>query len=374
MDAMKRSSNKALLTICLLGFVYVWATIADVALNLSDKFTDSVKLALIVALCLIVSRSGRTFFEFTNTKTVFLISMSLLVLIHVTELTEEFPLFGPVPLIGEMTTAKRIYETALMCGIICSFLGGIYLSLFEINRARKQLSEANHLLYEDRSQLKSLVSQLSLTEERERRRMATELHDQISQTLVFSKIKLDELHQSATSSELTKALDEICNNINQVIQDTRTLTFDLSSPILNEIGLEAAVAEWLDVQVREKHGIETEFVDDGQQKPLDGDIRALLFRNVRELLVNVIKHADAHKVKVSFRRVNEHIHIDVEDDGKGFDSIKAISTGIEDTKFGLFSIRQRLEQLGGQFEIDSEEKRGSKIMMTAPLKLIKSQS
>jgi signal transduction histidine kinase len=370
MDAMKRSSNKALLTICLLGFVYVWATIADVALNLSDKFTDSVKLALIVALCLIVSRSGRTFFEFTNTKTVFLISMSLLVLIHVTELTEEFPLFGPVPLIGEMTTAKRIYETALMCGIICSFLGGIYLSFFEINRARKQLSEANHLLYEDRSQLKSLVSQLSLTEERERRRMATELHDQISQSLVFSKIKLDELHQSATSSELTKALDEICNNINQVIQDTRTLTFDLSSPILNEIGLEAAVAEWLDVQVREKHGIETEFVDDGQQKPLDGDIRALLFRNVRELLVNVIKHADAHKVKVSFRRVNEHIHIDVEDDGKGFDSVKVISTGIEDTKFGLFSIRQRLEQLGGEFEIDTEERRGSKITMTAPLKKV----
>jgi signal transduction histidine kinase len=233
--------------------------------------------------------------------------------------------------------------------------------------------KAEEKLLDYQAKLKSLASQLSVTEERERRRIATELHDQIGQTLVFSKIKLDELHQSATSGELTKALDEIRNNIGQIIQDTRTLTFDLSSPILNEIGFEMAVAEWLDVQIHEKYGIKTEFEDDGQQKPLDDDIRALLFRNVRELLVNVIKHADAHKVTVSIRRVNEQIHIDVEDDGKGFDSVKAISTGIEDTKFGLFSIRQRLEQLGGQFEIDSEPGRGSKITMTAPLKLTKSK-
>jgi PAS domain S-box-containing protein len=240
-----------------------------------------------------------------------------------------------------------------------------------LNIMARKKAEEKLLGYQ--TKLKSLASQLSVTEERERRRIATELHDQIGQTLVFSKLKLDELQQTATSRELTKALDEICNNIDQVIQDTRTLTFDLSSPILNEIGLEAAVAEWLDVQVREKHSIETEFVDDGQQKPLDDDIRALLFRNVRELLVNVIKHADAQNVKVSVRRVNEHIHIDVEDDGKGFDSVKVISTGIEDTKFGLFSIRQRLEQLGGQFEIDSEPGRGSKITMTAPLKLTNSK-
>jgi PAS domain S-box-containing protein len=218
------------------------------------------------------------------------------------------------------------------------------------------------------AQLKSLASQLSVTEERERRRIATELHDQIGQSLVFSKIKLDELHQSATSSELTKALDQIRNNIGQIIQDTRSLTFELSSPILNELGLEAAVAEWLDVQIREKYSIETEFEDDGQQKPLDEDIQALMFRNVRELLVNVIKHANANKVKVSIGRVNEQIHIDVEDDGKGFDAVKVTSSAAKDTKFGLFSIRQRLEQLGGHFEIDSEPGRGSKFSMTVPLK------
>jgi PAS domain S-box-containing protein len=247
----------------------------------------------------------------------------------------------------------NIKNRKVLCGIIR-----------DITERRK----VEQKVLENQAQLKSLASQLSITEERERRRIATELHDQIGQSLVFSKIKLDELHQSATSNKLTKALDEICNNIGQIIQDTRTLTFDLSSPILNELGLEAAVADWLDVQIQAKHGIETEFEDDGQQKPLDDDIRALLFRNVREMLVNVIKHAHAHKVKVSIRRVNEHIHIDVEDDGKGFDCVKVTLRASEETKFGLFSIRQRLEQLGGHFEIDSEPGRGSKFTMTVPIK------
>jgi signal transduction histidine kinase len=271
---------------------------------------------------------------------------------------------------NEPGRVEVLYEGTYYEGIWVPLTEELYVHyIFDISdRKRSEIK-----IIEDREQLKSLASQLSITEERERRRIATELHDQIGQSLVFTKIKLDELHHSVTSGEVTKALDEICNNIGQIIQDTRTLTFDLSSPILNEIGLEAAVADWLDVQIQAKHGIETEFVNDGQQKPLDDDIRALLFRNVRELLVNVIKHADAQNVKVSVRRVNEHIHIDVEDDGKGFDSVKVISTGIEDTKFGLFSIRQRLEQLGGQFEIDSEPGRGSKITMTAPLKLTNSK-
>jgi len=257
------------------------------------------------------------------------------------------------------------YEDTYYEGIWVPLTEELYVHyIFDISdRKRAELK-----IVENRQQLKSLASQLSITEERERRRIATELHDQIGQSLVFSKIKLDELHQSATSSELTKALDEICNNIGQIIQDTKTLTFDLSSPILNEIGLEAAISDWLDVQIEAKHGIETEFVDDGQQKPLDDDIQALLFRNVRELLVNVIKHAKANKVKVSISRVEEQIHIDVEDDGKGFDSVKVASGATEETKFGLFSIRERLEHLGGSFEIDSKPGSGSKFLMTAPIK------
>ena len=239
------------------------------------------------------------------------------------------------------------------------YADGVFFDITERKKAEEKLLDYQ-------AQLKSLASQLSLVEEHERRRMAMVLHDQIGQSLVFSKIKLDELHHSATSTELTKALDEICINIGQIIQDTRTLTFDLSSPILNELGFEAAVTNWLDEQIQEKHGIKTEFEDDGQPKPLDEDIQALLFRNVRELLINVVKHANAQNVKVSVRKVDDLINISVEDNGKGFDPNEIASKAT----FGLFSIRERLVQLDGSFEIKSEPGHGSKFTITAPLKRV----
>lgn len=236
--------------------------------------------------------------------------------------------------------------------------------LFDITNRKR----AEQRVLDDRAQLKSLASQLSCTEEREKHRLATALHDQVGQSLVFSKFKLDELRTSEPSGELAESLGGVCRCLGQVIQEMRTLTFDLSSPILYELGLEAAVAEWLTDEIREKHGIETEFEDDGREKPLDDDIRAILFRNVRELLINVVKHAQAHKVKVCVRGTDEDICISVEDDGVGFDPAEAKAMAAKGDKFGLFSVRQRLEQLGGLIEIDSEPGRGCRISMKAPLK------
>jgi PAS domain S-box-containing protein len=228
--------------------------------------------------------------------------------------------------------------------------------------------QAQQELLQDRAQLKSLASQLSRVEERERHRLATALHDQIGQALVFSKLKLDELRTSSPSVEHAGALKEVCTSLENVIREMRTLTFDLSSPILYEVGFEAAVAEWLADEVKGKHGIEAEFCDDGQEKPLDDDIRALLFRNVRELLANVVKHARAHKVKVEIRRDAAHICVSIEDDGIGFDFAEVTAMAARGDKFGLFSIRERLEQLGGLIDIDSEPGRGSRVSMKAPLK------
>lgn len=101
--------------------------------------------------------------------------------------------------------------------------------------------------------LKSLASQLSVIEERERHRLATEPHDQIGQSLVMSKMKLDLLRKSISSGESTDVLGEVCDCLGDVIRNTRTLTFDLSLPILYELGFETAVSEWLDEQIREKH-------------------------------------------------------------------------------------------------------------------------
>jgi signal transduction histidine kinase len=230
---------------------------------------------------------------------------------------------------------------------------------------RKRVEEK---LAEYQKQLKSLASQLSLTQEREKHRLATKLHDQISQALVVSKIKLDELRKSTPSGELSQILDDLSNCLEQLIDDSGTLMFEMSSPILHELGFEAAVSSWLVNEIQKKHAIKTEFEDDGQPKPLNKDVRALLFRSVRELLLNVIKHAQAQTVTVSIARIEGQIRIRVEDDGIGFDPVAVTAMAARRAEYGLFSIQEGLEQLDGQISIESEPECGSKIVLMAPLK------
>jgi len=238
----------------------------------------------------------------------------------------------------------------------------------EVNIDITERKKAEEKLLDYQRQLKSLASELSLTEERERHRIATELHDRIGQALVISKLKLGLLRQSVSSGTIASIVDEVCSSLDRNIQAVRSLTFDLSSPILHEIGLEAAVGDLLTEQIEEKHNIESELVDDGKPKPLDDDVRILLFRGVQELLVNVVKHANAHKVKVSMLRADGNIHIIVEDDGIGFGATDVATISTETGGFGLFSIRERLEQVGGRFVIESGSNCGAKITMVAPLK------
>jgi len=243
--------------------------------------------------------------------------------------------------------------------------GKVWVSMHTDITERKK---AERKLLDYQAQLKSLASQLTLTEERERRRIATELHDRISQSMAISKIKLDGLRRSVSVRGSDQVLEEVCDLLGQAIADTRSLTSDLSSPILHELGFEAAVAAWLSEEIERKYGIATEFEKDEQPKPLDDDIKALLFRDVRELLINVVKHAHANKVKVSIRRVGRQIHIGVQDDGVGFDPVEVASKAAQEGGFGLFSIRERLEELGGHLEIKSKPGRGCKVTMMAPLK------
>jgi len=239
------------------------------------------------------------------------------------------------------------------------------LAVFSGDITEKKRAEERLLEYQE--QLKSLALELTLAEERERHRIATDLHDEISQSLFISKMKVEALEKPASDKKVNETLDEISDSLGRIITTMRSLTFDLSSPILYEFGFEEAVAEWLTEQIEGKYGIETEFQDDGLSKPLDDDIRVLLFRNVRELLINVVKHANAKIIKVSIQKVESQIRVCVEDDGVGFDSAKAESMITNKKTFGLFSIRERLEHLGGNLEIESAPGCGCRITITSPL-------
>jgi PAS domain S-box-containing protein len=243
---------------------------------------------------------------------------------------------------------------------------GKMAAMFRDITKRKQAEDALHT-YQKR--LQSLASELSLTEERERRSIASDLHDYIGQSLAISKIKIKLLQKNRTSPDLLQPLEEILNLLDQAIKYTRSLMSELSPPMLYELGLEAAL-EWLVDQFKKKHGMLLSFNDDKCTKPLDVDIRMFLFKAVRELLINIVKHWQASNTKVWVQKNEDTIQIIVKDDGVGFDASKTGHHVEETGGFGLFNIQERLAYLGGSLEIKSKPGKGTSIILVAPLKRV----
>jgi PAS domain S-box-containing protein len=235
-------------------------------------------------------------------------------------------------------------------------------SMMDITQRKR--SEEELLAYQ--KQLRSLASELSLAEERLRRRIATNVHDNIGQNLAISKIKLEALSKSAPSAGFADSVDEIRELVAQTIENSRSLTSELSPPVLYELGFEAAV-EWLVNQARERHSISASFKTDGRCKALDHNMLVLLFQAVRELLVNVAKHAAAKNVTVSSKRIDHRIEVSVKDDGVGFDVSKVQGGRRQTDGFGLFSIRERLSHVGGTLRIKSKAGSGTEAVLVAPI-------
>lgn len=230
--------------------------------------------------------------------------------------------------------------------------------------------QAEGRLHDYQQRLKALAFELTVAEERERHRIAIELHDNVSQSLVFARVRLETAMKSVSEEKLRNTLKEVSESILQTAKETRHLIFDLSSPLMNELGLSSAIAEWMEEEIKKRHGLETNFIDTrgvGYKKTLDDNVRAVLFRNVREALTNAVKYAHATKVLVRLSNVGENLEISVQDNGVGFDPSKISQNSIEEGGFGLFSIQERMTDMGGALEILSEPDKGCKIVLTIPL-------
>ncbi len=241
-----------------------------------------------------------------------------------------------------------------------------YIIVVSMNTTERR--QAERQIIENQAQLKSLASELVLTEERERNRIAIHMHDDVCQNLAYSKMKLQMVHTTLDNQVQLDDVTEVTDTLTRMMQDVHSLTFELSTPVLTELGLEAAVSNWLEEQIEQKHGIATEFIDDGQVKTLEEDIQALLFRSIRELLANVVKHSQANRVKVAMSRCEGQILVRLEDDGIGFALDRIVIGKATDTGgYGLFSIRERLSQFGGSLIIESEPGQGCEATLRAPL-------
>lgn len=184
--------------------------------------------------------------------------------------------------------------------------------------------------------------------------------------LALAKVKLGALREPLSAPDLVKNIDEIRELIQETIQDTSSLTFELSPPILYELGLAAAM-EWLTEQIQDKYDIKIDFKDDGQPATPGNDIRVVLFQAARELLINAAKHSQANKVRISSHGDGKKIRIRVEDDGIGFNVSEMQPYFVKTGGFGLFNIQERLEQLGGHMEIESTPGYGTRVALVMPL-------
>ena len=259
--------------------------------------------------------------------------------------TEDDRIEGVTVTYVDVTESKRSAENAL--------------------EARKATNAALEERVRERTvQVRALGAELALAEEREREAIARDLHDDLGQVLNVAKLKLDTALASCRDQAARGALADVGELVAQAGRNIRTLTFQICPPVLSELGLVPAL-QWLAEEMQRSHGLAVHVGDDGGPKPLGQASRSIVFRAVRELLINVAKHARVGNASVDAATRNGNLVVTVSDAGVGFDS--ALVLGTTAPGFGLLSVRERLSFIGGNAEINSIPGDGTTATLTVPL-------
>jgi len=248
---------------------------------------------------------------------------------------------------------------------------------YEVRDLVRQLASLNQTLEQRVSQrtaeaveraqkLRLLSAELSLAEERERRRIAQVLHDDLQQMLMAARLHLRALGETENAAKRAGIIREIQNMLERSFNLTRSLSVELSPPVLHDHGLAAAL-EWLAAQARKHHGARVSVDADSSANPKAIDVRVFLFQAVRELLLNAVKHAAGSPVYIVMKGVGSgKFRVIVSDRGSGFDPATLDRQGIQLGGLGLFSIRERMASFGGKLQIDSAPGHGTRITLVAP--------
>jgi PAS domain S-box-containing protein len=231
-------------------------------------------------------------------------------------------------------------------------------------KANKELQLAYQELDSRANQLRLLAGDLTLTEQRERKRLSQTLHDGLQQHLLSAKMRLGGVAESLTGLDIKYAVDEIEEIMSESVKISRSLSAELSPPILHEGGL-AEGLEWLARWMRDKHHFSVDLAVEAKPA-LNEEVKVLVFESVRELLRNAAKHAKVSRARVSLEPAGgARLRVAVSDKGRGFDAARMKPAG-EEGGFGLFSVRERIGLIGGSFAIDSAPGKGSRFTLVVP--------
>jgi len=236
-------------------------------------------------------------------------------------------------------------------------------ALRELNAAlERKVAERTAELEHRARQLQKLTFELAQAQEREHKRVAEILHEDLQQQIAGAKFQLNLLSsqtQDDPSRQLTAA------QINQILKDaigmSRSLSHELSPAVFHGNDLGEALA-WLGEQIKAKHGVAVHVEVAGEGTLEAGVLTVFLVRAARELLSNAVRHARVHEIAVRLRRVGQYAGLHVSDQGCGFDPQELKET----SGFGLLGIRERVELLGGRVKIVSAKGRGTKVRIVVP--------
>ena len=234
-------------------------------------------------------------------------------------------------------------------------------------RVRERTADLQNLtgeLEKSRQELRRLAAELVLAEERERKRIAGVLHDDIAQVLAAIRMRLDLLQDVPSDSMDKHTLEEAKTLLVQSIQETRALLTDIGNPLLFDMGLKAACESLAD-RLMKRNPVRIHCDIQDTFKDLNPDIKAILYQVIRELLNNVVKHSQARSAHVQIDRSDGNFRVKVTDDGVGFDT-RVLGAPAVEGGFGLYSIRERLSAVDGNLRIESAPGSGTVVTATLP--------
>jgi signal transduction histidine kinase len=227
-----------------------------------------------------------------------------------------------------------------------------------------RVAERTREAVEQAQRLRLLSAELSLAEEAERRRIAEILHEDLQQLVVAARMQLAALCRAQDAAHREAIAREIAKVLERAFELTRSLSAELAPPVLHEHGLAAAL-EWLAVETRKNYNAEVRVEVDPSANPEAADVGIFLFRAVRELLLNSVKHATGSAIHIRMQHLQpDKVRITVADGGPGFNPASLDTQLTTSQKFGLFNIRERVRSFGGEFHIDSAPKRGTQITLS----------
>ncbi len=268
--------------------------------------------------------------------------------------------FGALSIYAAMPDAFDDAQTAALRDLADDLTFGIMAI-----RARNERDRAQHELEQRAALLKALAAELRQAELHERQRLAQLLHDHLQQLLVGAKLSAETLKKKAESKSLREGLARISEVLKEAIDASRSLTAELSPPVLHERGFTAGLA-WLARHMHEHYGLTVEVTADREAEPAADSVRLLLFDSVRELLFNVVKHSGVKEACVRVKHAGSgSVQVTVSDQGKGFDP-RSLEVSGAAGGFGLGSIRRRLAFGGGEMTIGSSPGHGSVFVLTVP--------